>query len=495
MPENTEPAYFGDLGLDRIVGEIVAGDYRTLAPLYFSIADAASVAMRHSIFRDLEASQSLESAITQFGADMRYTLDVTDLAASVGERVQAMRWHLYACQSYLRTVDRFHRGLRAAQPEAPALQELASYLDEYCGDAAYTRLASETARIARALGAVRYCVEIDADHVAVSRYRDEPDFSDRTLRILSRMTVTSDDLAEAMAEPPLRELSNVESQILQRVAALFPNEFEALAEFCRGTESFIDQRIFRADLELRFYRHYRDFMATVATDDLHFCFPAIVEDPTQSTWVRDCFDLALAIDAGKRDPLVVNSFRLTPPEQVLVVTGPNQGGKTTFARMIGQLHHLAAVGVPVPGSAARIRLPHAIFSHFERRENTAAGRGRLADELRRVKQIIDRVGPHDVVIMNESFTSTSLQDARVLGEAVLRDLIAAGCLVVYVTFVDELSRLSDATVSMVSAVAPLDPSSRTFRIERRPADGVAYAEAIARKYRVTFDALTHRLSS
>ena len=172
--------------------------------------------------------------------------------------------------------------------------------------------------------------------------------------------------------------------------------------------------------------------------------------------------------------------------------GANQGGKTTFARMFGQLHFLASLGLPVPGRRARLVLPDRIFSHFEREERLESLRGKLDDELVRVRDMLAQATGRSVLVMNESFSSTSLADSLFIGTEVLGQVSDLGVLCVYVTFVDELASLNEATVSMVADVVPEDPDVRTYKLTRRPADGRAYAMALARKYGLTYASLTRR---
>ena len=383
--------------------------------------------------------------------------------------------------------------LAALDVASHGLQSFRLYLAAYAESDRFRSLTAETQALEEALAAVRYSVQINGARVKVAKYEDEPDYSAQVEETFARFKqgAVKSYLVELR---DWADLNHVEGRILDLVARLHPEVFRPLDEYCARHGDFLDGTIARFDREVEFYVAYLEFIERFRRAGLPFCYPHVSVRSKEMS-AEETFDLALANklvpEGGK---VVCNDFHLEGPERIFVVTGPNNGGKTTFARTFGQLHHLAGLGLLVPGASARLFLPDRLFTHFEKEEDIETLRGKLDDELVRVHEILEQATSNSVVVMNESFGSTTLNDALFIGTEIVRRILDLGPLGVYVTFVDELASLSEGTVSMVSTVVPENPAVRTYKILRKPADGLAYAWAIAEKYRLTYERLKERVA-
>jgi DNA mismatch repair protein MutS len=489
------PSFFQDLHLDQIVSAVTSRwkEYDLVSFFYTPLQDPDAIAYRQEVIQDLE-DNALLRAIESFSEQMRTMHSYVRLSNKLDYRYEKERWLVGAIQVYCETVKQLSERLRTLKNDSRALRGLRSYLATYISSESFEKLRTGARDLVRRLSSIRYCLLIRGSSITVLPYDNEIDYSvavERTFEKFRRGAV-KDYLVEF---PPPGNLSHVEAKILERVALLNPAIFHSLESYCSENSGFLDATIARFEREVQFYVAYLRFIEKFREVGLKFCFPSMSAE-SKEIHCRDGFDLALAaklIQDGTQ--IVCNDFYLRGPERVFVVSGPNQGGKTTFARMFGQLHYLAGLGCPVPGSDCRLFVCDNLFVHFEREEDIRNLRGNLEDDLVRARHILDQATPNSIVILNEIFASTTLKDAIYLSNKVMTEISKLDLLAVWVTFLVELSSFDEKTVSMVSMVDPEDPTVRTFKIERRSADGLAYAMAIAEKYDVTYDSLMERIKS
>lgn len=489
-----EPAFFADLNLDQVLESMIAGreEYELRTFFYASVHDVATVLYRHEILRDLEKKPVCET-VAGFARRMQAMREQLALADKLRYQYQRESVFLDAVDIYCQAVSALAGELSDLDVESRGFVSLREYLAEYIASEAFTSLADETRERKEALAEVRYCVHVKGTRVKVSTYDGEDDYSAEVVGTFAKFKQGAVK-GYRITFPDFLDMNHVEAQVLDLVARLYPEAFLALDAYYARRQDYLDRTIGAFDREVQFLVAYLEYIQRFKSAGLEFCYPN-VSARSKSICADRVFDLALATKlVPEHSTVVCNDFYLTDPERMLVVTGPNQGGKTTFARMFGQLHYLASLGYPVPGSRARLFLPDRVFTHFEIEEDLATLRGKLEDELFRVHEVLQQATSNSIVVMNESFTSTTLNDALFLGTEVITQLIELGSLCVYVTFVDELASLSEATVSMVSTVLPDNPAERTYRIVRKPADGLAYAAAIAEKYGLTYESLRRRVS-
>ncbi len=489
------PPFFRDLNLDQAIDAMTAGRQEyDLKPFFHNpLHDVDAILYRHEVMRDLE-DRVLFNLIKSFSERMKVVRRQLALAEKLYYHYNKEGWFLNAAGLYCEAVRSLAQDLSGLALKSRGLSAFREYLADYVRSDRFISLCAETKKLEADLSAVQYSLIIKGDRFSVRRYEGEEDYSIEVEKAFEKFKqgAVQDYRTRFSTDAGL---NHVEAKILEFVALLHPDVFSNLDRYCALNSDFQDGKVAAFDREVQFYVAYLEHISLFRRAGLKFCYPQISSEDKE-VHAEEGFDLALAYKlVSENKPVVCNDFSLKGEERVIVVSGPNQGGKTTFARMFGQLHYLASLGCPVPGREARLFLYDGLFTHFEKEEDIKNLRGKLQDDLVRIHDILGRATPDSVIIMNEIFTSTALQDAVLLSKRIMERISRLDALCIWVTFIDELASYSARTVSMVSTVVPENPALRTYKIVRRKADGLAYALSIAEKYRLTYNHILERIAS
>lgn len=497
-PENPSriddaPDFFIDLNLDHIVEGIEKPwqEFNLRKWLFYPLQEKADIQYRQETFTDLhdpeirKAIRDLATGIASIQRSIDSQVRLYDL--------QKEGWFLATSRNYCTLVRNLEACLSGKDLRSTSMKMFWEYLLEYMQSADFRTLEEDIRETEKSLAHVRYNLVIKSDRVTVMATGDsnEEDYAKTVLEVFSKFRETNYQPKEQDYRRFMGE-GYVQAQILGMIEKLYPRDIGNLRKFSATHRNFIDETLLRLSREAPFYISYLEYIAPLEEKGLQFCIPEFLED--QGVYAEECFDLALSAKLSKEGGKpVTNSFRLDGNKRIIVVTGPNNGGKTTYARSIGQLFYLASLGLPVPARNAVLTVPDRIFTHFERSESLENLRGKLEDDLVRIRHIIESSTAKSVVVINEMLSSTTVRDASGIGKRIIGLIREKSCFCIFVTFLDEFTRL-DSTVSMVAQVDPENPEIRTFRVLMEPSNGLAYARALARKHHVSEDEIRRRLA-
>ena len=500
LPRRKEaPESFRDMNIDKILKPVIQENPELQLEEFFytPLSDPAVIRYRQDIMKELmdpDKRMAIEGMVGQItflrmfmdGLRMKLTTD----GKFTGKYLD-MGHLLENAALFSNVVSGLAAGVKKLELHSEGLKQFAVFMAEYSASDKFRQMQDWAARLRASFDKLQYCLYIKENLVRVAPYEEQEDYSVRVGELFARFRQGDVlDYRRKLKQDPVSE--NLENKILELLAHYHPEEFKDLTEFCKAYLHFDDDTLMRFAREVQFYFHWLDFLEPLKQAGLPFCFP-VIHEKLDDLKALDCFDLALALD--KPDKIVTNSFTLTAPEQILIVSGPNQGGKTTFARSFGQIHFLTSLGLMVPGREADVFLCDQVLTHFEREEDLANLSGKLQDDLIRLHAILEAATNKSIVIINEIFASTTLKDALQLGAHMLDALVEKGAPALVVTFLEELVDYGPQTVSMVTTVTNDEKHRRTFRLVRKAPDGQAFAMQIAAEHGLTFELLERRLKA
>lgn len=472
-----------DLGLDTVVAAMAGGDRH--------VADVAGAVLRADPPEPATARYR-QAVLTDFLAAPKLLADLEEVTDRTRAAVRdALVWRganpsslLYGSVSalghLLDGLHALHKLLTRAQGQwrSAGLSAFADRLIHEVNDALLAEVADELAALRSADG-VRFTAGLGRGNRAraLTPHRGAADVGGVRARLRAAgrsevaFTVGDRDEAGAAALEQLRGLA------LAGVAL-------TTASAADGLVTFFDEL---AD-ELAFYRGGCRLHARLSALGLTLSLPEFVHDPG-TLQVSGLADPALALTLERA--VTVNDVDLDGA-RLVCVTGANQGGKSTFLRSLGLAALLAHAGLHVP-AARYVASPRTrVLTHFPREEDPHGRRGRLDDELVRMRALTDALaasreeadagqpassgGPDDtLVLLNESFSSTNEREGSAIARGVVTALADAGALVVFVTHLHEFASglAADARPDVRFLVAERRPDGqRTFRIvPGAPAEG------------------------
>jgi DNA mismatch repair ATPase MutS len=164
---------------------------------------------------------------------------------------------------------------------------------------------------------------------------------------------------------------------------------------------------------------------------------------------------------------------------LVMITGANQGGKSTFLRSVGLAQLMLQCGMFVGAHSLRASVVDGVFTHFKREEDATMERGKLDEELSRMREIADAITPNCILLCNESFAATNEREGSEIARQVIRALVDSDIAVFVVTHLFDLAnsfyQQELATALFLRAERQPD-GRRTFRLIKGQPLPTSYGE-------------------
>lgn len=194
------------------------------------------------------------------------------------------------------------------------------------------------------------------------------------------------------------------------------------------------------------------------------CFPNPLRVGDAALCARGLYDVGLTLRLRER---VVGNDVDAEHKRLIMITGANQGGKSTFLRAVGIAQLMMQAGMFTPAESFSADVREGLFTHYRRGEDASMSSGKFDEELRRMSEIVDELSSNSMVLFNESFAATNAREGAEIARPIIDALVDRGIKVVFVTHLFDLAHNLYARRSgsaLFLRAERRDDGRRTFRL-------------------------------
>ncbi len=249
--------------------------------------------------------------------------------------------------------------------------------------------------------------------------------------------------------------------------------------------------------EFTFYIKWAELVDKLLDAGAVLSKPEILDEP-RAFRGEGIYNMKLAVHKLENpgEEIVQNELDFCDEHRIYILTGPNRGGKTTITQAVGIIYLLAQNGIYVPGTHIALSPVDNIFTHFPADENQTVDLGRLGEESKRFSEIFSQATSRSLLLLNESFATTSFTEGLYIAKDITRSLKYLGANTIFNTHMhelaaslDDMNAQSECKDKAVSLITGVEEGRRSYKISIAPPQGLSFAQDIAQKYGVTYDQL------
>ena len=190
--------------------------------------------------------------------------------------------------------------------------------------------------------------------------------------------------------------------------------------------------------QLDFYTGFSEYLSNLQDRGFDICKPTLLDKKKRKTIVNKARNPVVKL-SGTNKKVIPNDIRYDADKNMYLITGPNNGGKTTYVKMVGLIQLFAEKGLFIPAKSGEISFTEGVYTHFVAPDDINKGEGRYRNELRRMKEIFDNATPYSLVIMDEPCGGTSYEEGQRQSLIILDGFHKMGCPTYFTTHMHPLS--------------------------------------------------------
>jgi len=301
--------------------------------------------------------------------------------------------------------------------------------------------------------------------------------------------------------PLFRELKEINSEYISHL------DRAIRAYFKKSTED-----ILTFESQMSFYIGAKRIIDAVRARGLEMCRPKYLKMDERRLDAKGVFDLSFYTQMVSSDPMgtlkdkiITNDCKMDDDGRFFVLTGANNGGKTTYTRAIGIIQVMAQAGIYVPCTSCEISPVDFIYTHFPKEEEVGLNTSRFTQECKQFKVTVDNATRYSMLLLNESIQSTTPTECVFIATELTKIFRCIGVRGVYATHLLELAKNLDKLnaevegdtklVSIVTTVDTTADNKRLYRIVRSAPQEFGYAQTIYKKFGVSFEEVQKRMKN